>query len=114
MFLLPIIAVITVVIVMLLKGKQILSRVKKTNRLKYKIEAEAIILSIQPTGIVYNNDMLQVKLQMQVQPDQGRNFIVENRQVISPADMATVRQGSRIIVEYNPVNHKEIIFLAVV
>jgi hypothetical protein len=72
------------------------------------VEAEAIVLKMEPTGL-YINKKPQVRLQMQVQPDKGRNFVIEI-DTVSPPDVKT---GGMIRVKYNPRNYKELLFLSV-
>jgi len=112
MILPSVIIIMVIAVVLMIKGKQIFYGNEKPGAVKPCLQAEAIILSIQQTGIFFNN-MLQVKLQMQVLPDKGRNFITENTQLLSVADMAAIGQGTRIIVRYDPGNLKEIILLRI-
>lgn len=72
------------------------------------IEAEAIVLKMEPTGL-YINKLPQVRLQMQVQPDKGRNFVIEIDTVSPPA----VKTGATIKVKYNPRNYKELLMMNV-
>src|SRR5690349_1873224 len=51
------------------------------------IEAEAVLLNMQQTGL-YVNNLPQVKLQVQVQPLSGHNFITEAKEVLSFVDLA--------------------------
>jgi len=68
------------------------------------VEADAIILNITQTGH-YINQLPEVKIQVQVQPDRGRNFITET---LSFNETGTMQAGSKIRVKYNPDNTKEI------
>jgi len=70
--------------------------------------AEALVLKLEITGLYVNNQP-QVKLQMQVQPDRGRNFIAEVNEVLY--DLSALRAGSIVKVKYNPKNFKELILL---
>ena len=72
------------------------------------VEAEAIILKMEPTGL-YVNKQPQVRLQMQVQPDKGRNFVIEIDTLSPPA----VKAGGMVRVKYNPRNYKELLLLHV-
>ena len=72
------------------------------------VEAEAIVLKMEPTGI-YINQLPQVRLQMQVQPDKGRNFVIEIDTVSPPV----VKTGGVVRVKYNPHNYKELLLLSV-
>ena len=73
-----------------------------------RIQAEAIVLSINKKQS-YPNNHLQVVLQMQIEPDKGRNFIAEINQVMSVTDFENLSEGKRINVMYNPSNLKEVI-----
>ncbi|MES2777644.1 MAG: hypothetical protein V4722_25930 [Bacteroidota bacterium] len=78
---------------------------------KTGIEADAIILNMRQTGL-YVNQQPQVSMQVQVQPDRGRNFVTEARQVFSPAELGFIHTGSKIRVRYNPENTKEIMLVS--
>ena len=71
------------------------------------IEAQAIILSIEQTGL-YMNHHPQVRMQVQVMPDKGRNFVTEVKQVVTFLQLGQIRTGASIKVKYNPSNTKEI------
>ena len=71
------------------------------------IEAQAIILSIEQTGL-YMNHHPQVRMQVQVMPDKGRNFVTEVKQVVTFLQLGQIRTGATIKVKYNPTNTKEI------
>ena len=71
------------------------------------VEAEAILLHIEQTG-VYINHQPQVKLQIKVQPRTGRNFVTEIRDVLPPASRLTLRVGSTLRVRYNPADVREL------
>jgi hypothetical protein len=70
------------------------------------LEAHAVVLTMEDTGVFMNQQPL-VKMQMQVLPDRGRNFVVEVREVLSGGDRATIRSGSTVRVRYNPANPKD-------
>ena len=78
---------------------------------KERIEAEAILLSLQPTGVKSHN-LLQVKLQMQVNVKNGRNFVTEVDHIISYSELSRLRIGSSVIVRYNPANTKEVLLIS--
>lgn len=86
-------------------------RAKIARRLaKEGVEAEALLLDIQHTGL-YVNEYPQVKLQMQVQPRNGRNFITEAHEVLSFIDLSRLYVGRALLVKYNPSNIKEVMLL---
>jgi hypothetical protein len=68
-----------------------------------EVEARAVILTVEETGVYMNHHPL-IKLQMQVLPDRGRNFVVEIREVVSYMDLAEFRTGTTVRVKYNPEN----------
>lgn len=83
--------------------KMTLEEIKKNGVL-----AEAIVLDVQETGL-YINNLPQLKLQIQVQPEKGRNFITEVQQVIPGAVKEPLHSGSRVQVKFDPGNKKEVI-----
>src|SRR5690348_14254862 len=74
------------------------------------IEAEAVLLNMQQTGLYVNNQP-QVKLQIQVQPDSGHNFITEAKEILTFVDLAQLHIGGTLVVKYNPSNLKEVILV---
>ena len=65
------------------------------------IESEAIVIEVGPTGM-YVNNAPQLKVQIQVEPQKGRNFTAEIKQVVPQVDFHLLHSGSRIIVKYDP------------
>lgn len=74
------------------------------------IEAEAVLLNMEQTGLYVNNQP-QIKLQVQVQPPTGRNFVSEIREVLTLIDLSQLRIGSTLKVKYNPANTREVMVL---
>ena len=74
---------------------------------KRGIAAEAIVLSVTIEDSK-ENEMLVVILQIQVQPEKGRNFVSEIRECLRPSTIDRLNVGSRISVIYNPANFKEV------
>ncbi len=72
-------------------------------------EAEAVIIDMQQTGL-FIDDAPEIKLQMQVIPNKGRNFIMETNHVVSEKDMDHYKSGNRIKVKYAADNHHEMKF----
>ena len=91
---------------------QLIRRKKKATSVVWKkentsgTEAKAVVLAIEPTGLFIEHQP-QVKMQMQVIPERGRNFIAEANEILSVFDMATIRAGSTVKVRYNPENMRE-------
>jgi hypothetical protein len=67
----------------------------------------AIVLSIENTG-TFLNDRVQMKIQVQVIPVKGRNFVTEIKELLTPEDLKNMRTGSTVSVKYNPMNRREI------
>jgi hypothetical protein len=65
---------------------------------------------MEQTGLYVNNQP-QIKLQVQVHPNTGRNFVSEVREVLTLIDMSQLRVGSTLKVKYNPANTKEVMVL---
>ncbi|MBC7903213.1 MAG: hypothetical protein H7Y27_07305 [Gemmatimonadaceae bacterium] len=77
-----------------------------TNQLlRYGMEAEAIILNVQPTGLQINN-LPQVRVQIKVEPERGRNFVAEVNEVLSENTVPFISAGRRVKVKYNPQNNR--------
>lgn len=74
------------------------------------VEADALVLGTEDTGFLINS-LPQTRIQLQVRPDKGRNFIAEIKQVLSEADTAIFKAGSTIRVKYNPHNCKELMLI---
>jgi len=70
------------------------------------IEADAIILNIEQTGF-YVNSKPQVRLQVQVKPLKGRNFVTEINDIEDPQ----MKAGASVKVKYNPRNYRELILV---
>jgi hypothetical protein len=83
---------------------------KNNRKMAGSVISKAIVLSWEKTGVLINNRP-EVKIQVQVTPERGRNFVVEIKDTFSPEDTLAVHTGSTIQVQYNPAHHKEI-FLA--
>jgi len=77
------------------------------------IESEATVIDIGPTGLYVNNDP-QVKVQIQVEPEKGRNFITEIKQSVPQVDFNLLHSGSRIIVKYDPTYPKQVVLMRTV
>jgi len=74
---------------------------------KEGVEADAILLNMEQTGLYVNNQP-QVRLQLQVHPSTGRNFVTETREVLSFLDLTRIQIGCTLKVKYNPENSKEV------
>lgn len=90
--------------------KGFLRRSHKKESASRQVQAKAIVLAIEKTG-VYMNQQPLVWLQMQVIPENGRNFITEIREVLSSLDLDSIRSGSTVTVKYNTANIKDIVLV---
>jgi hypothetical protein len=79
----------------------------RSKLMKKGLEAYAVVLTIQPTG-VYIDDLPQICMLLKVQPYTGRNFVAETKEVMSPLELSKLRAGSSLKVKYNPHNLKEV------
>lgn len=113
---LPILAILTItaVFVSFVLNKTVLPllRIARINRrlAKEGTDADAVLLNLEPTGL-YINKQPQIKLQVQVHPLVGRNFVSEVCEVLTPVDLSGLRVGSTLKVKYNPANTKEVMVL---
>jgi hypothetical protein len=74
------------------------------------IESEATVIGIDHTGRFVNNAP-QLKVQIQIKPKKGRNFVTEIKQAVSWADANLLQAGSRIIVKYDPTYPKQAVLM---
>jgi hypothetical protein len=106
-------AIIVLVLAILFVAVQVVRKRKPSDKVIVKKQvldgevAKAIVLAIEQTGLFLNHRP-QVKMQMQVIPDRGRNFVVEIKEIMSYVELATIRTGSTVLVKFNPSNPKEI------
>ncbi len=110
------VTVVLLAFAMLYVGSQLIQK-KKIKNIQKKhsskgVEANAIILTMEETGL-YTNKQPQVKLQVQVLPERGRNFVTEIKPVLSLMELDTIKTGSMVTVLYNPSNTKEVSFVRV-
>ena len=62
-------------------------------------QADALIIDMQHTGIIINS-VSQIKLQLQVLPDKGRNFILEGELEVPVEELDNYKCGIRLTVKY--------------
>ena len=74
------------------------------------IEADAIILNIQLTGICTKSGM-QAIIQLQVQPERGKSFVIDARLMLSLVAYTKVHQGNKVRVKYNQANTRGLVIL---
>ena len=74
------------------------------------VEADAVLLNIEKTGL-YINKQPQMKMQLQVHPVTGRNFVSETKEVVNLMDLHRLQIGGTLKVKYNPANIKEVMIV---
>jgi hypothetical protein len=82
-------------------------RTAKRRLLRKGREAYAVVLDIEATGC-YIDKLPQVRMQLKVQPYNGRNFVAETKQAVSPLLLSQLKAGSCLKIKYNPRNLKEV------
>ena len=89
-----------------------LAQIAKVNKklMREGVEAQAVLLNMEQTG-VYVNNRPQVRLEVQVHPLRGQNFVSETREVLTLIDLSRLCIGSTLKVKYNPANTKELMVL---
>lgn len=105
------IALIVIVFILILAqffGKKNKSNLAKDNlRNVMPVKAKAIILNIEKTALT-TSQRQQVKMQVQVMPERGRNFVTEIKELLTWADFDALKSGTIVSVFYNPVTMKEV------
>ncbi len=74
------------------------------------IEADAILLSIQLSGISIKEE-IQAVIQLQVQPERGKSFVVETKKMLPIADYKKLHAGAKLRVQYYAKNRKALTIL---
>lgn len=72
---------------------------------KHGNKAEALILDVQLTGVQINSE-LQAVIQLQVKPEKEKNFVIEVKEILNVFDFKQMQPGVKLMVKYNPYNHK--------
>ena len=88
----------------------LLNKKKKVFFHEASIDADAIILSIHLTGICIKNE-IQAVIQLQVLPERGKSFVSETKEMLSAIEYTQTQPGTKIRVQYNPRNFKEMMVL---
>lgn len=88
----------------------LLSKNKPTLFAKNIIVADAIVLNIQLTGVCVKNE-IQAIIQLQVQPERGKSFVTDIKEMMSAVDYTKLQPGNKILVSYNFYNPKEMSIL---
>jgi hypothetical protein len=66
---------------------------------------EAIVLQITATGLYYKNGQ-QVKMLVQVFPQQGRNFVAEIMDTLTTEELVFIKEGTKVAVCYSGRDNK--------
>ena len=83
---------------------------RKARILQAGVEANATILNISPTG-EYQNNLPEFHLKVKIKPESGDDFVAEVKEALPYARYDAMRQGSQILVKYDPEYYKRVIFL---
>ncbi|WP_229209049.1 hypothetical protein [Dyadobacter sediminis] len=83
---------------------------RKRKILKEGVQARAKVLQIQPTG-EYLNNLPEFQVQVQIQPENGADFIAEVTEAFPYPKYDSLRNGSQVVVKYDPDYYKRVIFL---
>lgn len=75
------------------------------------LEAEAIILQVHKTGLSINGK-LQVRVEVQVQPEKGRSFVTEVIDMMPFIQADNLETGKRIRVRYQTGHYKQVCLLS--
>ncbi|MCE7063773.1 hypothetical protein [Dyadobacter sp. CY326] len=95
----------------------VVSTIRKNRQAKQKqkillegIEANATVLNIEPTG-EYLNNLPEYQMKVKVQDDKGADFVAEVREILSYSKYDAMKQGSQVLVKYDPEYYNRVIFL---
>lgn len=94
--------IIPIAFALWLAGRWISKLIK--SRTSNPTEADAIILRMEETGF-FNGNKPRVKIQVQVFPDKGRNFVTELRESLQPSQLELIKPGGRVRILYSTPNH---------
>ncbi|MCF0069148.1 hypothetical protein LZD49_01610 [Dyadobacter sp. CY261] len=83
---------------------------RKKKILKQGVQANATVLAIKPTG-EYLNNLPEFQVQIKVESKAGNDFVTEMREVLPYAKYDSLRQGTQVLVKYDPAYYKRAIFL---
>jgi hypothetical protein len=83
---------------------------RKKKILKEGVEANATVLNIKPTG-EYLNNLPEFQVRVQIKPKGGEDFVAEMTELLSYSKYDSIRQGSQVVVKYDPEYYKTVIFL---
>lgn len=93
------------------KTLALIFRRKKSNKKwqAHSEEAEAIVLHTEQ--VQDTNKQSKLKIQLQVRPARGRNFVVEIKEALMKDEMISLRTGNIVRVKYNPSNTRELFLI---
>lgn len=81
--------------------------VEREQLVKTGVSAEGRIVSIEPTGTVYNNQP-QVNLRIRVVPTDGEAFEAETKMIINPVYLPQFQPGMKVKVRYDAEDRSKI------
>lgn len=74
--------------------------------------APATILSVKNTGVVINNTIAVVKLQLRVEPPNAAPFEVSvDKEISMITGLGGYAAGGRVMVKYDPANHNHLVIV---
>jgi len=95
----------------------VFSTIRKNNKAKQKqkilregIEASATVLNIKPTG-EYLNNLPEYQRKVKIQHPNVMVFVAEVTETLSYSKYDSMKQGSQVLVKYDPEYYKRVIFL---
>ena len=71
------------------------------------ITTEAMVLIVELTGVCMKEQM-QAIIQLQVQPDHGKSFVCEIRDMLNVSDYIHIQPGKKVQVIYSSRNIKDL------
>jgi hypothetical protein len=83
---------------------------RKAHILQEGVEASATVLNIAPTG-EYLNNLPEFQVKVKIQPETGEGFVAEVKEILPYSKYDAMRQGSQIIVKYDPEYYRRVIVL---
>jgi hypothetical protein len=92
-----ILAIIIITVLLFL----IIRRYRLMNDKKAHIISDAVILSMELTGIS-GKKQAEAIIQLQVKPDTGKNFVTEIRKILNLEEYPFLQPGARLKVTYHP------------
>ena len=96
-----VVGLIALIVIGAVMGPDLLRHFRNQHILKAGIPATAVIKAVEDTGNRYNNNP-QVKLTLEVTPENGKPYQAEVVTVISVVAVSTLKPGATVHVKYDP------------